>query len=320
MMGNRVFFYDPDETTGDPARRAIAAAGCEATVVHEPSLLGDLDPAAHDLVVLTLDEGLRPHQAAIMERVRAVHPRTRLVLRPCHGEPTCIELMAREPTLDHVIARRDDLLDTQEIIACIAKLRRGEVFGLERYLPWGVEIHRLEVGDSRDKAQYVREVSALANRLGCPERMVELVETVVDELSTNAIFNAPRDARGEPRFAHLNRREAVTLEPAERGRLDFAYDGRHFVIAQQDPFGALCRQTVLTYLERCLVQTPDRQPGAGGAGMGLFRVYRALSKLVFNVCPGVRTEIIGFIDLEQSFKRFRTQPKSLHFFTQEGAP
>ncbi len=317
MLGKRVFLYDSDGTAGHQAERAIVAAGCSATVEQDASALAELKVADYDVVVLTLDEAAAPYQEAVLDQAESTYPHTRLVLQACEDDHRCIEWMTRRPALRNIIAKRDEPLDTTELTVCLAKLMGDDLFGLDKYLLWGAKTYDLVVRDSRDKAQYVREVSALANRLGCTERVVELVETVVDELSTNAIFNAPRDPKGQTRYAHLNRREAVALAGGEQGRLSYAFDGSYFAVALQDPFGGLTRETVVTYLERCLKQTPDRQPGAGGAGMGLFRAYRALSKLIFNIRPGELTEVIGLIDLRQSIKRFRTQPKSLHFFIEE---
>jgi len=317
MLGRQVLFYDSDEAAGDLAQRAIVAAGCEATMIRDAAALAEADLEACDIVVLTLDDAVKPYQQQILERTAELFPRTRLLLHACREDLQCIEWMAQQPALSHVIAKRDEPLDTQELTVTLAKLVRGDHFGLEKYLLWGGDANRLVVRDSRDKGQYVREVSALAIRLGCSERVVELVETVVDELCTNAIFNAPRDARGQPRYAHLNRREAVALEDRELAELTYAFDGSYFGVAQRDPFGALTRETVVTYLDRCLKRTPDQQPGAGGAGMGLFRVYGALSKVIFNIRPGELTEVIGLIDLRQSIKRFKLQPKSLHFFVEE---
>jgi len=320
MLGRKVLYYDSDEAACLMAQRAIVAAGCEATVVHDAAAVADLDLAAHDIVVLTTDEAAASHHETIFDRAGALFPRTRLVLHACQQDHQCVEWMAQRSALSHVIAKRDEPLDAMELTVTIAKLRRGDHFGLDKYLPWGVDTHRIGVRDSRDKAQYVREASALVNRLGCSERVVELVETVVDELSTNAIFNAPQDASGRPRYAHLSRREAVALEEREVAELIYAIDGSYFAVAQRDPFGALTRETVVTYLDRCLDQAPDQQPGAGGAGMGLFRAYRALSKLIFNIRPGVMTEVIGLIDLRQPIKHFKMQPKSLHFFVEEAQP
>lgn len=317
MLGRRVLLYDSDERAGPLAERAIIAAGCEATVVHDVAGLAQMDLSPYAVVVVTLDEAVTSHRELIRERAVGLFPQTRLMLHACDTDPLCVEWMARWPALRHVIAKRDNPLDVQELTVSIAKLLRGDLFGLDKYLGWGAQRHQVAVRDSRSKGRYVREVSALARRLGCAERVVELVETVVDELCTNAIFNAPRDANGQPRYAHLNRREAVTLEAPEAAELTYASDDRYFGVALRDAFGALARQTVVAYLDRCIRQIPDRQPGAGGAGMGLFRAYRAVSKLVFNIRPGGRTEVIGLIDLRQSFREFKRQPRSLHFFIEE---
>jgi hypothetical protein len=63
--------------------------------------------------------------------------------------------------------------------------------------------------------------------------------------------------------------------------------------------------------------------GAGGAGIGLFRVFQSLSKFVVNVAPGRCTEVIALLDLRLNMKKFRQVPKSFHIFIAEpagGAP
>jgi hypothetical protein len=182
-----------------------------------------------------------------------------------------------------------------------------------------VEPYRLEIRDSRDKGGYVKEVARYAARLGCNDRTIELIETVVDELATNAIFNAPRDAHGKPRYAHLPRREHVILEPHEVGTLEFACDGNFIAVSQTDPFGALTHDTIVSYLNRCLTRGPQQlhpesNAGSGGAGLGLFRVFQSLSKFVVNIDPGRKTEVISLVDLRLSMKRFRALPKSFHIF------
>jgi len=173
----------------------------------------------------------------------------------------------------------------------------------------------VRIVDSKLKQDYINEVAAYAQALGCNERVVELIETIVDELVTNAIYNAPRTAEGEPKYAKLSRREPVVLEDAEAGELQFACDGDYIAIAQIDPFGALTQDTVVSYLNRCLVKGPNQiSEASGGAGIGLYRVFQSLSKFVINVDPGKKTEVITLIDLRLSMKRFRQATKSFHIF------
>ncbi len=171
----------------------------------------------------------------------------------------------------------------------------------------------------------MREVSRYAERLGCNERMIGIIEGIADELITNAIYNAPRDAAGKPKYAALSRRETVVLEPHETAVLEFACDGNFIALSQVDPFGSLTQETIVNYLNRCLVQgaaaISDGSPafgGSGGAGIGLYRMFQSLSKFIVNIEPGKRTEVIALIDLRVSMKKFRQQAKSFHIFIADG--
>jgi hypothetical protein len=142
-----------------------------------------------------------------------------------------------------------------------------------------------------------------------------MIETIVDEVVTNAIYNAPRDENGKAKYAKLSRRETVVLDDHEVGELQFACDGDYIAISQIDPFGSLTQDTVVTYLNRCLVKGPEQfSEASGGAGIGLFRVFQSLSKFVVNIDPGKKTEVIALIDLRLSMKRFRQAAKSFHIF------
>ena len=236
-----------------------------------------------------------------------------------YSEPIAtLPLMATRPFLRNIIAKNEEPIEPDELIITAEKLLRQDLFGLGKYLLWGVEPYRVEIRDSRKKLDYLHEVATYALALGCNERVVELVETVADELVTNAIYNAPRTDDGEPKYARLSRREPVELADDEVGTLEFACDGDYIAVAQIDPFGALTQETVVSYLNRCLVKGPEQlSEASGGAGIGLYRVFQSLSKFVINVDPGHRTEVICLIDLRLTMKRFRQQAKSFHIFIQD---
>ena len=77
----------------------------------------------------------------------------------------------------------------------------------------------------------------------------------------------------------------------------------------------MTQETVVSYLNRCLVKGPNQiSEASGGAGIGLYRVFQSLSKFVINIDPGKKTEVITLIDLRLSMKRFRQAAKSFHIF------
>ncbi|MCA9677840.1 MAG: hypothetical protein KC464_22645 [Myxococcales bacterium] len=321
MRGKRILFYDPDPRARRVAERALAATGSEVVSADgSDDLMVKVEQNGWDLMMINYDPPLRddPRWTDRLGTIEHRWPRTKLVLHSTAPTEDYLPLMASKRFLRNVIAKNDEPLEPDELIITAEKLLRGDLFGLQKYLLWGVEPYCLKIKDSREKADYISQVSGYAASLGCNERVVELIETIVDELVTNAIYNAPRTATGEARYAKLSRREPVELEPHEQGELQFACDGDYIAIGQIDPFGALTQETVVSYLNRCLVKGPDQiSEASGGAGIGLFRVFQSLSKFVINIDPGHKTEVITLIDLRLSMKRFRQATKSFHIFINE---
>ncbi len=321
MRGKRILFYDPDPRARRVAERALAATGSE--VVSAPDhegVLAAMDQARWDLMMISYDPPLRedPRWNERLEHFDARYPGAKLVLHSTAPTEANLPLMATRPFLRNIIAKNEEPIEPDELIITAEKLLRQDLFGLGKYLLWGVEPYRVEIRDSRKKLDYLQAVAAYALALGCNERVVELVETVADELVTNAIYNAPRTEDGEPKYARLSRREPVELADDEVGTLEFACDGDYIAVAQIDPFGSLTQETVVSYLNRCLVKGPEQlSEASGGAGIGLYRVFQSLSKFVINVEPGRRTEVICLIDLRLTMKRFRQQAKSFHIFIQD---
>jgi len=324
VKGKRILFYDPDHKVRRIAERALLATQSDVDLaVDEDDLIRKADAGGYDLLMVNFDPPVSADSrwGAFFDRMHGVSPKTCLVLHATSRTESYIPLMAERRYVRNLIAKNDEPLDPDELIVTSSKMLRRDVFGLDKYLMWGVEPYRLEIQDSRFKLDYVHQVADYARRLGCNERTVEMVETVVDELVTNAIYNAPRDAAGNAKYAKLSRREPVSLEPHEVGTLEFACDGNHIAVAQSDPFGALTHDTIVTYLNRCLVKGPQQfSDASGGAGIGLYRVFQSLSKFIINIEPGRRTEVISLIDLRLSMKQFRQLPKSFHIFVVDPLP
>lgn len=318
MKGRRILFFDPDVKTQRVAERALLATQSDVDVVgDEQELHRKIGQSSYDLLMVNFDPPIRADSkwGQFFDKLHGRFPNTCLVLHATARTENYLPLMAERRYVRNLIAKNDEPLDPDELIITAEKMLRRDLFGLEKYLLWGVTPYRLEIRDSRRKLDYVREVAEYARKLGCNERVTEMVETVVDELVTNAIYNAPRDADGNPKYAKLSRREAVVLEPQETAILEFACDGEYIAVAQVDPFGALTQDTIVSYLNRCLVKGPQQfSDASGGAGIGLFRVFQSLSKFVVNIDPGRKTEVISLIDLRLSIKRFRQLPKSFHIF------
>jgi hypothetical protein len=115
---------------------------------------------------------------------------------------------------------------------------------------------------------------------------------LADELVSNAVHNAPVDAKGHHYRKDFARDIELELDARHQVRLRWACDSRYFAIEVSDRFGSLDRDTILHSLARS-----DVRETGGGAGMGMTLSYRSCDHLVFNLSPGKRTEVIALVDV-----------------------
>ncbi len=167
-------------------------------------------------------------------------------------------------------------------------------------------IHRLFVGDYRSKDSAVHRIGNWAAECGLNSRGIAALEQAADELLLNALFDAPHDANGRPRYVGLSPRQRVSSKmlPGEQAEVLYASDKRRVIVSVRDCFGALRRATVLNYLIRCAAdQNARRSPleaKAGGSGVGLSLIAGAASELFFRLRRGQLTEVSYVIYYERA--------------------
>ena len=240
-----------------------------------------------------------------------------IVLAVLHGAlETALSELASRPYPQHVVSALDPWA-LVEISVTLAKYGcRRAAFGVDPYLGGPLCADLLEFGASVDKPPMLDAVRAHFSSLHVQPRRVADLVTVADELVMNALYDAPTDAAGNRRHQSQVRTDPVTLGPGERVTLSFGADERFLFCAVTDPFGSLRRDEVLERLLNGYSRDGTAvRTAPGGAGVGLFMVFSACAKLVVNVAPGTRTEVIALTLREASKRRTRRVPKSLHFFT-----
>src|SRR5262249_3731293 len=105
----------------------------------------------------------------------------------------------------------------------------------------------------------------------------------------------------------------ISLRVEQKAVVQYACDGKQFVVAVRDAFGTLERATVLRYLHKCLHSEQQIDRKAGGAGLGLYLITSSSTDVYFNVLPGVATEAVCPFDLEVP----KLQLESFGFFTEK---
>ena len=218
--------------------------------------------------------------------------------------------------IKNLLARNGDI-HPSDFRMTVNKILTGEIFGLEKYLSPGRSLREQPIRGSADKPACLDAVADFAREHGLHPRLVDQLVSVADEMVTNAVFNAPVDREGRRRYATRHRLDHVELEPGEQSLLRLAADESRLALSVTDPFGTLDGDRVVDYLAKCFRRGSDQVDAKpGGAGLGLYMIFEALSHFVINIATGVRTELIGVVDMTGSYREFAKRSKSFNLFVE----
>jgi len=207
-----------------------------------------------------------------------------------------------------VVAQPVPLL-TEELLATVQKLIRGDTFGLEKYMVWGAEVRSYTLDDARDRDAAVAELAKDVVAVGLPDRIGSLVSVIADELIANAIYAAPIDESGTHVRAHEPRDQARALQGRDAVTVRWATDARYLAIEVRDQWGSIDAPAIARRI------AATGKPAAEDGGMGLPLAYACCNQFVIDCQPGVRTEVITLLDVRYKpteLGRFA----SFHAFTQ----
>lgn len=187
-------------------------------------------------------------------------------------------------------------------------------------VPWGAfhAVHKVATSSERD--QLVSVVVDQLRGVGVGERSAARAGEVAHELLTNAMYGAPVDAAGRPRYAQ-QRTVELTLPPAEAAALEVVFDGQHLVLEVADRFGRLRDEQILSSVARALANAaaegpdgPNLDPRNGGGGIGLGLVHASSVAVVVEVVAGRSTRVAWHHDVELHPREYRALPASIHLF------
>ena len=204
------------------------------------------------------------------------------------------------------------------VTATVAKLLGRDLFGIEKVMPWGVRVYSALISDYNEKSAAITAIGDFAQAIGVRRKYREQIDQCIDEMLMNALYDAPVDAAGRPLFADVPVRERVLMRVDEKAVLQYACDGERFAVSVRDAFGTLRRETILSYLDKCLHAPEQIDRKTGGAGLGLYLIANAATEVYFHVFAGTASEVVCTFDLTAP----RAQLRALGVFEEhiEGAP
>lgn len=198
-----------------------------------------------------------------------------------------------------------------ELIAVARRLSARELPHPQAALTWGHTWHESQLATQSDRERMVEAVGEFCAGWQS-SRQASNIAQLADELIMNAMYDAPVDEKGQPKYAH-RRKEPIQLLPHERPTFGYGSDGTRIVIAVADPFGGLTREAVFGGLHRSLT-TGRMDTSGGGAGLGMMLIHQAAKVVFFDVIPGAKTQVTAVLELDVPPRQMRKLPGSVHFF------
>ena len=204
-----------------------------------------------------------------------------------------------------------------ELLWVVRRLLYGERPGFSSLLSWGYTGFKDTVRTPKRRDRCVEGAVRFCQKLNCPERVSEMVGELAHEMLMNAMYDAPVDEKGKPKYAH-DRKADIELDDQETALFKCGSDGMRIVVSVTDPFGRLPRGKVFEGMARGL-EGGQMDTSHGGAGLGMLYIYKSTSISIFNVSPGRRTEVIGIYELDLNQRSFRNLPRSVHVFVKKAS-
>jgi CheY-like chemotaxis protein len=286
-----ILIVHPDRKTQRLVQRILGAAGHRVEIADD-LVRGQelLQHHAPRLVVIDGSAATSPHADAFFAAARAQGAdacMTLLGTTELDAVPKILDLGAVTNLLVHPMP-----VLAEELTITAQKLIRDDLFGAEKYLLWGTELHETTITRASQRAHLVEHLAEAVRARGQSSRVASMAMLLADELISNAVHNAPVDERGDHYRRDTPRDLELELDDRHQVLLRWGCDARYLAIEVTDHFGSFDKETIL----RSLAKNDIRETG-GGAGMGLTLAYRSCDHLVFNLAPGRRTEIIALVDV-----------------------
>jgi len=256
-----------------------------------------------------------------LARAAEAFPQTPMLLLSGPQDRVSLAALVEVPTVVAVIARdrKECAAELDEAFATLTAVGSpAHRTGVGRFVPADAPRLTRELVASLDRDALLEELETFLSSTGIRPRMAALARDAVEELVTNAIYDAPTDDSGRHIYADTDRRHVVFLPENARPRLEIAIHGTHIAATMSDPHGSLEVATVRRFLAQGL--RGDFSDKAGGAGLGFARIYGLVDRLIVQVIPRIQTEISFTLEAGTARRDPASRPTGLLMWTATGNP
>lgn len=193
----------------------------------------------------------------------------------------------------------------------------GDIFGIQKYFP-DITIYdpnQVEHEFPQNKEVFTFVIRSFQDAVKCNERVSQNIEEqkgispavirlILDELTTNALFKAPRDENGNFKYQYRLKGKDILLplnfselSQEDYFVLQYGFYNDWIIISCSDPHGTLRKKEILYRLRRHIARdsaTGFPQGLVDSHGRGLFLLREHLTHLIFNLQKNQKTEVLAF--------------------------
>jgi hypothetical protein len=178
-----------------------------------------------------------------------------------------------------------------------------------------LQIYRRLVSRASQKADVRKDLEAEFKNLGLSSTISTDALSIVDELFTNAVYNAPfvdmeYNLRTVPEGT-----DELRLPPGRAAAITLGADDQRLVLGCYDDFGTLNVNKFLTRIKNCYetgVAATMRMDSKGGAGIGAYMVFSLVASFFVHVERGRHTAVFCVLPRKMSHRARSEMPKNLH--------
>jgi hypothetical protein len=152
VLARRIIVVAADKGFAKQLAVALKAAGGVVDVHRSFAELGELQAA---LIVVHLDGDLAAEAPAIIARLEGS---TRVIpILPRANLAAVVDIMQQSDRVAGMLVAEE--LDAGRLSAMATRVLVGDIFGLEKLVRWGTQVHSCLVGDYQEKSLCIAQVS-----------------------------------------------------------------------------------------------------------------------------------------------------------------
>ncbi len=209
---------------------------------------------------------------------------------------TIVQLMQSSTRFVGVMVEEE--LDPHQLAAMARRIVEDRVFGIEQILAPARELLEWVVSEDAEKVACMHGIAGALDRFGVMRGYREPIEQCVDEMVTNALYDAPVAADGSRPFSQTRPQDRINLRTDHAVTVRLGFDGARVVVGVRDRFGSLDRRTVIRFLDKGLHSAAPVDRKIGGAGVGLYLMVNAAAGVDFLLLPGFATEVVCSFEVQ----------------------